>query len=115
MVFGGNMNNWMKFANTLKLKIYLRQTEGRPAVASAGVTSLLGESFLDVDAALTGFTDAPNISNQPTAIGERLFFAHTAAFRNSSSSVFIISQLAPNTQYKAGRQSAIRIENTMFS
>ena len=63
MIFGGDMSNWMKFANTLKLKIYLRQTEGRPAVASAGITSMLGASFLDVDASLTGFTDAPNISN----------------------------------------------------
>ncbi|WP_339915866.1 SusD/RagB family nutrient-binding outer membrane lipoprotein [Yeosuana marina] len=65
LVFGGNMNNWIKFANTLKLKIFLRQTEARPTVAETGITSLLntGAQFLDVDAALTGFTDAPNVSN----------------------------------------------------
>ena len=65
LVFGGNMSNWTKFANTLKLRIFLRQTEARPAVASAGITAMLnsGVQFLDVDAAMTGFTDAPNISN----------------------------------------------------
>ena len=63
LIFEGDMSNWVKFANTLKLKIYLRQTEARPAVASTGITSMLSASFLDVDAALTGFTDAPNISN----------------------------------------------------
>lgn len=65
LIFGGNMSNWIKFANTLKLKIYLRQTEARPSVAEAGVTSLLnsGVQFLDLDASLNGFTDAPNISN----------------------------------------------------
>lgn len=62
LIFDGDMSNWVKFANTLKLKIYLRQTEARPAVASTGITSMLSASFLDVDAALTGFTDAPNIS-----------------------------------------------------
>lgn len=65
LVFGGDMVNWTKFANTLKLKIFLRQTEARSSVAQAGITALLnsGVQFLDVDAALTGFTDAPNISN----------------------------------------------------
>ncbi|WP_166962963.1 SusD/RagB family nutrient-binding outer membrane lipoprotein [Yeosuana marina] len=65
LIFGGNMDNWVKFANTLKLKIFLRQTEARPSIAEAGITAMLnsGVSFLDVDAALTGFTDAPNISN----------------------------------------------------
>ena len=65
LIFGGNMDNWVKFANTVKLKIFLRQTEARPSVAQAGISAMLnsGAQFLDVDAALTGFTDAPNISN----------------------------------------------------
>ncbi|WP_178987593.1 SusD/RagB family nutrient-binding outer membrane lipoprotein [Winogradskyella schleiferi] len=65
LVFGGDMSNWVKFANTLKLKIYLRQTEARPGVASAGISAMInsGTQFLDTDAALTGFTDAPNLSN----------------------------------------------------
>ncbi|MFI1771770.1 SusD/RagB family nutrient-binding outer membrane lipoprotein [Thalassobellus citreus] len=65
LIFGGDMTNWVKFANTLKLKIFLRQTEARPSVAQAGITALLNSNapFLDVDASLTGFTDAPNLSN----------------------------------------------------
>lgn len=65
LVFGGDMSDWVRFANTLKLKIFLRQTEARPSVAQAGITAMLnaGAPFLDTDAALGGFTDAPNLSN----------------------------------------------------
>ena len=65
LVFAGNMANWTKFANTLKLRIFLRQTEARSSVASTGINAMLnsGAQFLDVDASMTGFTDAPNISN----------------------------------------------------
>ncbi|HLN96141.1 MAG TPA: SusD/RagB family nutrient-binding outer membrane lipoprotein [Flavobacterium sp.] len=64
-VFAGNMDNWTAYANTLLLKLYLRQTEVRPSVASAGVTELLnsGVAFLDTDAAMTQFEDAPDRSN----------------------------------------------------
>jgi len=64
-VFGGDMDNWTAFANTLLLKLYLRQTEARPTVAQDGITALLtsGATFLDTDAAITQFEDAPNRSN----------------------------------------------------
>jgi hypothetical protein len=65
-IFGGNMENWTKFANTLKLKIYMRQTaSSRAAIASAGITEMLnaGTSFLSVDAGMTQFTDAISQSN----------------------------------------------------
>ena len=48
MIFNGNMARWTAFANTLKLKIYLRQTEARASVAQTGVESLDGETFLVV-------------------------------------------------------------------
>ncbi|GAA3616416.1 SusD/RagB family nutrient-binding outer membrane lipoprotein [Flavivirga amylovorans] len=70
LVFGGTMSNWVKFANTLKLKIFLRQTEARPSVAQAGITAMLNANvtFLDTDAGLGlieqhKFIDAPNQSN----------------------------------------------------
>jgi len=68
-IFGGNMSNWIKFANTLKLKIYLRQTKIRPTVASAGISAMItaNAEFLTVDAGIsTGldvFKDEANISN----------------------------------------------------
>lgn len=64
-IFGGNMTNWTAYANTLLLKVYMRQTEARPAVAQAGITALLnaGTDFLNIDAAVTQFEDAPDRSN----------------------------------------------------
>lgn len=64
-IFGGDMTKWTGYANSLLLKVYLRQTEVRPTVAQAGITSLLnsGAEFLDTDAAMTQFEDAPDRSN----------------------------------------------------
>jgi hypothetical protein len=64
-VFGGNMSNWKGFANSLLLKLYLRQTEANPTLAQQGITELLnsGVSFLNTDAAITQFEDAPDRSN----------------------------------------------------
>lgn len=66
LIFGGNMTNWTKFANTLKLKIYMRQTlSSRAAIANAGITQMItaGTQFLTVDAGMNQFTDAPDQSN----------------------------------------------------
>lgn len=66
LIFDGVMTNWVKLANTLKLKIYMRQTNSsRKAIADAGITQLLnsGVAFLDVDAGMDQFTDAPDLSN----------------------------------------------------
>lgn len=66
LIFGGNMSNWTKFANTLKLKIYMRQTNSsRAAIAQAGITQMIqaGTQFLTVDAGMNQFTDAIDQSN----------------------------------------------------
>jgi hypothetical protein len=64
-LFGGNMAHWTEFANTMLLKVYIRQTEARASVAQAGITALItsGAPFLDTDAAMTQFEDAPDRSN----------------------------------------------------
>ncbi len=64
-VFAGNMTNWTAYANTLLLKLYMRQTEKRPAIAQQGINELLaaGTEFLNMDAAITQFIDAPDRSN----------------------------------------------------
>lgn len=64
-VFGGDMNNWTKFANTVLLKLYIRQTEVAPTTAEDGITDLIdnGVQFLDTDAAITQFIDEANKSN----------------------------------------------------
>ncbi|MBB6612247.1 SusD/RagB family nutrient-binding outer membrane lipoprotein [Pontibacter sp. Tf4] len=50
LVYGGNMNLWTKFANTLKLKIYLRQAYVRPDVAQSGIQEMYSEGaeFLEM-------------------------------------------------------------------
>jgi len=65
-MFSGNMQNWIEFANTLKLKIFLRQTGARPSVAQSGIASMLnsGAAFLTTNAAISGvFVDEANLSN----------------------------------------------------
>ena len=68
-IFSGDMDKWKIFANTLKLKIFLRQTEVRPSVAQAGIMAMItaGDEFLTEDAGvgLLGdvFKDEANLSN----------------------------------------------------
>ncbi|APD07034.1 hypothetical protein UJ101_01518 [Flavobacteriaceae bacterium UJ101] len=63
-IFGGDMTKWTQFANTLLLKVYLRQSEVRPSVAEAGAKTLLAKNnFLMESAAITQFIDEANRSN----------------------------------------------------
>jgi hypothetical protein len=61
LVFGGSMDDWKKFANTLKLKIYLRYVNVDASTANknrykAEILSLLTENnFLDKDAKFSAF------------------------------------------------------------
>ena len=54
MVFQGNMDSWKAFANTLKLRAYLRLTYVDAAKAEAGVRALYATNptFLTVDASI---------------------------------------------------------------
>ncbi|MDB5012471.1 MAG: hypothetical protein JWQ25_673 [Daejeonella sp.] len=63
--FDDEMDYWEKFANTLKLKMYLRMINADPAAAEAGIRALYTANapFLDVDAGVAIFEDVPNRSN----------------------------------------------------
>lgn len=66
LVFGGNMNAWRQFANTLKLKMYLRMVNAHAADAQAGIQALYAAhaDFLDSDAGiLSAFSDATDLRN----------------------------------------------------
>lgn len=55
LIFRGDMDKWTAFANTLKLKVFMRQTNSsRAAIANAGITALLGSgvTFLNEDAGI---------------------------------------------------------------
>jgi Starch-binding associating with outer membrane len=70
LVFKGDMDKWVRFANTLKLKLFMRQTEVRPSVAEAGVKALFdaGAQFLDVDAQMSDYIDVENFRNPYYAV-----------------------------------------------
>jgi hypothetical protein len=65
LVFGGDIPSWIAFANTLKLKMFLRMVNAYPSIASAGVNALYssGANFLTVDASMAKFTNAPGLDN----------------------------------------------------
>ena len=54
LFFSGDLNKWKAFANTLKLKAYLRISKVNPAKAQAGITALYATSpvFLTQDVTL---------------------------------------------------------------
>lgn len=57
-VFGGNIDKWKQFANTLKLRMFLRQVYVRKDMALDNIKSLLNENnFLSEDAKISGFVD----------------------------------------------------------
>jgi len=47
IIYGGDMDLWTKFANTLKLKIYLRQIYKNPAISSKISALMTSTTFLD--------------------------------------------------------------------
>jgi len=65
LLFFGDMGSWEKFANTLKLKMYLRMINAKPAEAEAGIRALYSANakFLDLSAGANVFVDIPNKSN----------------------------------------------------
>src|SRR5690606_29077502 len=40
LIYGGNMVKWRKFANTLKLRVYMRMSNIDPVTAQAGITAM---------------------------------------------------------------------------
>jgi hypothetical protein len=55
LIFQGDMDQWVAFANTLELRAYLRLTKVNPTAAQAGVAALYasGASFLATNAQIT--------------------------------------------------------------
>jgi hypothetical protein len=65
LIFSGDMDKWIEFANTLKLKIYLRQSEARPSIAQHGIELLFENEvdFLSADASMNYFEDISGSRN----------------------------------------------------
>jgi hypothetical protein len=64
LLLGANLDDWINFANTLKLRIILRQYAANTAWANTELTDLLANgTFLTRDVALTNFEDVDSKSN----------------------------------------------------
>jgi hypothetical protein len=65
LVFGGDMDKWKRFANTMELKLYLRMVNMNETAAQSGIQRLYtnGAEFLQSDAGIFGFTDVPGQDN----------------------------------------------------
>lgn len=50
LIFQGNMEQWLRFANTFKLRALLRLSEVAPQRAAAGIQTLNNAAFLEEDA-----------------------------------------------------------------
>jgi hypothetical protein len=93
-LFNGDMSQWKAFANTLKLKMYLRMVNVKPAEAEAGINALYGANaqFLTVDAGITQWTTVPNKQNPFYA--QNIFALNTPS--NLKASVTFITWLTKN-------------------
>jgi len=62
MIFQGDLNKWKAFANTLKLRAYLRLSQVNPSKAQAGITAVYrtNPTFLTEDAAIQYSTTGGN-------------------------------------------------------
>jgi hypothetical protein len=60
-----NINKWKQFANTLKLKFFLRMVNKNASAAQAGIQKLYTDNatFLSTDAGVGGFTDIAGKDN----------------------------------------------------
>lgn len=53
LLFSGDMDQWTRFGNTLKLRAYLRIIKANETKAKAGIAALQGAEFLEEDAQIT--------------------------------------------------------------
>ena len=101
LIYGGNMTQWAKFGNTLKLRTYLRMSSVDVATASAGVAALYasGAQFLGAgDDAKIGFGYTTTNKNPLYAEMSSTTLAKT---QNLVGSKTCIDSLNNNDDYRA--------------
>jgi hypothetical protein len=65
LIFNGNVDSWIRFANTLKLKLMIRYSAKDAGKAQTMISALVnsGAEFLDVDATISTYYDQPDRGN----------------------------------------------------
>jgi hypothetical protein len=86
LIFAGDLDSWIAFGNTLKLRAYLRLSEVNAAKAEEGIASLASATFLTTDAQISysatggnqnplyaemqGLGQTPNLVASETAVNQ---------------------------------------------
>lgn len=99
LIYSGDMEKWLRFANTLELKVYLRLSEKSPATAQAGIASLFAgnNDFIDVgDDAQINFLSAAG--NQNPLYSEISGLGFT---QNLVASATVVDSMNANSDYRA--------------
>ena len=65
LLFGGDVDSWIRFANTLKLKLMMRYSAVDASKAQSLISALVnsGAQFLDTDASIATYYDQPDRGN----------------------------------------------------
>lgn len=65
LIFGGDAESWIRFANTLKLKLLIRYSAADPSKAQSLISAFMssGPLFLQTDASIATYYDQPDRGN----------------------------------------------------
>ncbi|GEP95365.1 SusD/RagB family nutrient-binding outer membrane lipoprotein [Chitinophaga cymbidii] len=109
LLAGGDMETWIRIANTLKLRAYLRLTEVDAAKAQAGVEALYsdGALFLEDDVTLAYTSQGGN---------QNPLWAEVVALntRNQGASSTIMDPLKANDDPRITRFYQLRVDSTTY-
>lgn len=113
VIFRFNMDNWVKFANTLKLKLYLRMVYAQPSEAESGIRAMYdnGAQFLDTDAELAIFEGTQDKSNPFYEFNFRRLNTTT----NLRASITFLSFLQANADPRIGSYFTTTTGTTTYS
>lgn len=108
-IFGGDMDLWTKFANTLKLKMYLRMVNAKPAEAQAGITKLYtdGANFLTTNAGIATFEGTPDNSNPFYEYNVRRLNTTTNLRASATFTSWLVENNDPRVNYYFGTANPV--------
>ena len=104
IMFGANNANWAKFANTLRLRLLIRQTEmpGRSAYIQTEINKIVanGAGFLTVDAAVNpGYTASAGKQNPFYGFSYSIAGTYTQDFWRANKFIIAFSQAHNDPRY----------------
>lgn len=99
LIFQGDMEKWIRFANSLEMKMYLRMVNKKPAEAQAGLVKLdtSGAIFLNSDAGVFGFTNVTDKDNPLYEYNSRSLNTSDNLRASKTLSSFLVDNEDPRT------------------